>query len=145
MRRFVTYVLAFAMAGGVAVMAEKAKTAEDLDKAMKRIGPAQQAVNKAIQAMAYVDAKKQLDVVKTTLKDAETFWVTKKKADGTKFTDETVMKIDTLEKLLDAKAPDQAAITTAYREVGTACASCHRVYRATDENNNFILKPGSIQ
>ena len=27
--------------------------------------------------------------------------------------------------------------------VGTACASCHRVYRTTDDNNNFIIKPGT--
>jgi cytochrome c556 len=144
MRRFVTYVLAFAMAGGVAVMADKAKTAEDLDKAMKKIGPAQQATNKAIQAMAYADAKKQLGVIENELKDAGNFWVLKKKDDGTKFTQDTLTKIDALEKLLDAKTPDQAAVTAAYKEVGTSCLGCHRTYRATDENNNFILKPGSV-
>ena len=52
MRRFFTCMLAVAVAGTV-VMAEKAKTAEDIDKAMKKVGTTQQAVNKAIQAMAY--------------------------------------------------------------------------------------------
>lgn len=144
MRRFLSYVLACAVASGAVVMAQKAKTPEDLQKSMKRIAPAQQAVNKAIQAMAYADAKKQLSVIKTELMDAQNFWVVKKRDDATKFTQETVGKIDALDKLLDAKTPDQAAITAAYRDVGTSCNSCHRVYRSTDENNQFIIKPGTV-
>ncbi len=145
MRRLVTYVLAFAVAGSVALTAQKATTAEGLDKAMKKIGPAQQAVNKAIQSMAYADARKQLAIVETELKDAQGFWVVKKKEDASKFTQDAVTKIETLAKLLEAKTPDQAAITAAYRDIGTSCASCHRTYRSTDENNNFIIKPGSVQ
>lgn len=95
--------------------------------------------------MAYADAKRQLDLIETELEDASTFWVVKKREDATKFTREALTKIDTLKQLLDAKLPDAMAITAAYREVGTACATCHRVYRATDENNNVILKPGTIR
>ena len=48
MRRFLTLVLAFSVSlGGVALLADKAKTPEDLDKAMKRISTAQTATNKA--------------------------------------------------------------------------------------------------
>lgn len=144
MRRFLSYVLACAIASGAVVMAQKAKTAEDLQRSMKRIAPAQQAVNKAIQAMAYADAKKQLALIKTELNDAQNFWVVKKRDDATKFTQETVTKIDALDKLLDAKTPDQKAITTAYRDMGASCNSCHRVYRSTDENNQFIIKPGTV-
>jgi cytochrome c556 len=68
----------------------------------------------------------------------------KKREDATKFTQDTLTKIDSLKKLLDAKTPDQTAITAGYREVGTACATCHRVYRTTDDNNNFIIKPGTV-
>jgi cytochrome c556 len=145
MRRFITYVSALALAGSVAVRAaDKVQTVEELDKTMKKIAPAQQAVNKAIQAMNYAEAKKQLDLIETELKDAQNFWVIKKREDATKFTQETLNKIDGLKKLLDAKTPDATAITTGYREVGTACATCHRVYRSTDDNNNFILKPGTV-
>jgi len=145
MRRFVTYVSMLALTASVGLKAaDKVQTAEELDKTMKKIGPAQQAVNKAIQAMAYADAKKQLDLIETELKDAQNFWVVKKREDATKFTQETLTKIDGLKKLLDAKTPDPMAITTAYRQVGTACATCHRVYRSTDDNNNFIIKPGTV-
>jgi len=139
-------VMIVALCAGVGVRAaDKVLTVEELDKTMKKIAPAQQAVSKAIQAMAYADAKRQLDLIETELDDASTFWVVKKREDATKFTREALTKIDTLKKLLDAKLPDAMAIMTAYREVGTACATCHRVYRATDENNNFILKPGTIR
>jgi cytochrome c556 len=144
MRRFVTYMLAFALAGGAAVMAEKARTADDLDKAMKKVGTTQQAVNKAIQAMSYADAKKQLEIVENTLKDAENFWVLNKKDDAVKFSKDTLAKIDALEAVLSEKAPDQAKVTAAYREATASCTGCHRAYRGTDANNTFIIKPGTI-
>jgi cytochrome c556 len=144
MRRFVTYMLAFAVAGGAAVMAEKARTADDLDKAMKKVGTTQQAVNKAIQAMSYADAKKQLEIVENTLKDAENFWVLNKKDDAVKFSKDTLAKIDALEAVLSEKAPDQAKVTAAYREATASCTGCHRAYRGTDATNTFIIKPGTI-
>ena len=143
MRRFVTFVLTLALAG-TALMAEKAKTAEDMDKAMKKVGTTQQAVNKAIQAMAYADARKQVEIVRTTLTDAENFWVVNKKADAQQFSKEVLGKLDALDKALAEKAPDQAKVTAAYKEATASCTSCHRVYRGTDANNQFIIKPGTI-
>jgi cytochrome c556 len=134
--------MACALLGSMAVSADKAKTAEDLQKSMKTLGPAQTATNKAIQAMAYADAKKQVAVMKSEISDAANFWVIKKKDDAVKFSQETIAKLDALDKALDRK--DQTAITSAYRDAGAACSSCHRVYRSTDENNQFIIKPGSV-
>ena len=144
MRRFVTYLLTFAVAGSVVVLAEKAKTAEDLDKAMKKVGTTQQTINKAIQAMAYADAKKQAEIVKTTLTDAENFWKLNKKDDAVKFSQETLAKLDALETALSDKAPDNAKVSAAYKEAAASCTGCHRVYRGTDANNQFIIKPGTI-
>lgn len=143
MRRFVTFVLTFAVAGSV-LIAEKAKTADDMDKAMKKIGTTQQTVNKMIQSMQYADAKKNVEIIKTTLADAENFWVLNKKADAQAFSKDVIAKIDALDKLLADKAPDQAKATAAYREAAAACNACHKVYRGTDANNQFIIKPGSI-
>jgi len=144
MRRFLTYMLALTMTGSVAVMAQKATTADDLDKAMKKVSTTQQAVNKAIQSNAFADAKKQVAVVKTALVDAENFWVVNKKDDAIKMSKETIAKVDALDKALSAPAPDAAAVTAAFKEVGATCGACHRAYRATDANNAFIVKPGSI-
>ena len=144
MRRFLTYVLTLAIVGSAAVLAQKATTPSDLDKAMKKVGPAQGAVNKAIQAMAYADAKAQLAIEKQALLDAENFWVVNKKDDAVKMSKDVLAKIDVLDKALSASSPDNAAVMAAYKEVGGTCAACHKVYRVTDENQQFILKPGSV-
>ena len=66
MRRFLSFVLTFALAGAASIAAEKAKTPQDMDVAMKKVGKTQQDLNKAINAMAYADAKKQVDIMKAT-------------------------------------------------------------------------------
>jgi cytochrome c556 len=143
MRRFLTYALTFAVAGTV-LMAEKAKTADDMDKAMKKVGTTQQTVNKMIQSMQYADAKKNVEIMKTTLADAENFWVLNKKTDAQGFSKDVIAKLDVLDKALAEKAPDSSKVTAAYKEAAASCAACHRVYRGTDANNQFIIKPGTI-
>lgn len=143
MRRFVTFVLAFAVTGSV-LMAEKAKSAEDIDKAMKKVGTTQQTVNKMIQSMQYADAKKNVEIMKTTLVDAENFWVVNKKADAQGFSKDVIAKLDALDKALADKAPDNAKVAAAYKEASAGCNSCHKVYRGVDANNQFIIKPGTI-
>lgn len=144
MRRFVTYLLTFAVAGSVVVLAEKAKTAEDLDKAMKKVGTTQQTVNKMIQTMQYADAKKNVEIMKATLADAENFWLLNKKTDAQGFSKDVIAKLDALDKILSDKAPDNAKVSAAYKEAAASCTGCHRVYRGTDANNQFIIKPGTI-
>ena len=144
MRRFATYVLTLAIVGSAAVLAQKATTPADLDKAMKKVAPAQGAVNKAIQAMAYADAKAQLAIEKQALLDAENFWVVNKKDDAVKLSKDALAKIDALDKALSAPAPDNAAVTAAFKEVGGTCAACHKMYRVQDENQQYILKPGTV-
>jgi cytochrome c556 len=144
MRRFLTFVLTIALTGTALMAAEKAKTADDMDKAMKKVGKTQQDLNKDIQAMAYADAKKQVEILKTTLTDAENFWVVNKKADAQQFSKDVLAKLDVLDKALADKAPDQAKATAAYRDATTTCNSCHKVYRGVDANNQFIIKPGTV-
>jgi cytochrome c556 len=144
MRRLLTFMLTFALAGTALLAAEKAKTPQDMDAAMKKVGKTQQDLNKAINAMAYADAKKQVEIMKTTLTDAENFWVVNKKADAQQFSKDVIAKLDVLDKALAEKAPDQAKATAAYKEATAACNSCHKVYRGVDANSQFIIKPGSI-
>jgi cytochrome c556 len=145
MRRFLTYALTVALAGTVfAAAAEKAKTADDIDKAMKKVGTTQQTVNKMIQSMQYADAKKNVEIIKTALTDAENFWTLNKKDDAVKFSKDTLAKLDVLDKALAEKAPDAAKVGAAYKEAAASCAGCHRVYRGVDANNQFIIKPGTV-
>ena len=142
MRRFSTYVIAVVIAGSAAVAAQKAQTPEDLDKAMKKIGPANGAMNKAIKSMAWADAKKQLDVVQEALDDAHNFWVVKKKDDAMKMSKDALAKAEALDDLLGKSAADSVAITAAAKEFASSCLGCHKQYREQDANQQFILKPG---
>ncbi len=55
-----------------------------------------------------------------------------------------IAKLDALDKILSDKAPDNAKVSAAYKEAAASCTGCHRVYRGTDANNQFIIKPGTI-
>jgi cytochrome c556 len=137
-------VLAWSCAVGVAVMAQtqKVTTPEQLDKIMKTVQQANQPVGKAIGSGAFADAKKGLATVKENVIASKTFWVEHKKDDAVKMNEESVAKIEALEKLLSAPTVDGAAAQAAMKEVGGSCRACHQKYRATDAENNYILKPG---
>jgi cytochrome c556 len=142
MRHFVTYFAAVVFAASVAVAAQSAQTAEDLDKAMKRVGAANGAMNKAIKAMAWADAKKQADEVEAALKEAHGFWVVKKRDDAIKMSAEAQAKLKALGTALAASSPDSTVVAAAAKEFGSTCLSCHKAYREQDANQQFILKPG---
>ena len=143
MRRIYSLLLVVSLAGsGSALIAATAKTPADLQKDMRRAGMAQQALAKSIRSTDYTDAQKQAQDMKEALVDAHGFWTSKKKADAVKFSVETQAKLDALQKALTSK--DATAINTAQRDVAVACGACHKVYRGTDENNKFIIKPGTL-
>ena len=82
-----------AIAGaGTVALAQKVTTPDDLDKAMKRIAPAQGAANKAIQSMAWADAKAQIAIVKQSLADTESFWAANKKDDAVKMVKDSIAR-----------------------------------------------------
>ena len=122
---------------------QKITTPEQLDKAMKVVGPAMQGVNKAVKSAAYVDARKQLAAAKQALSDASSFWVHHKKEDAQKFSTETLAKVDALDKILAAPTVDAETANTIARDVGVACRNCHQAYRV-QVDGVYSLKPGSI-
>ena len=143
--RFRVYagVLLFALSAGV-VAAQKVTTPEELDKVMKKSGPAMQATQKAMGAGKYDEARKQIATVKQAVLDSQSFWVEHKRDDALKFNKETLAKLDTFEKMIATDTVDAATASAALKAVGASCRQCHQVYRATDAEENFILKPGSI-
>ena len=142
MRRFTTYVLAVLLTATAAMAAQKASTPEDLDKAMKRIGPANGAMNKAIRTMAWADARKQVAIVEEALVDAHNFWVVKKKDDAVKMSTDAQAKLKALKTTLDPSSPDSATVMAAAKEFASSCLGCHKAYREQDANQQFVLKSG---
>jgi cytochrome c556 len=132
-------------AGALAFAQTKVTTPEDLDKTMKKVGPALQATNKALASGATAEASKQLAIIKQAITDSREFWVVHKKQDALDANKLTLDKIDAVEKMLAAPSPNAQAVQAALKqEVGAACRQCHETYRARDAENNWVLKPGSI-
>ena len=144
MRKYVWHATLLIALSGAAVSAQKVTSADGLDKAMKNAGKASGALAKALGAGDFAGAKTQSTALRQAIKDSQAFWADKKKADGVQFANDVLAKVDALDKALAAATPDKAAAGTAYREATTACGACHKVYRVTDEENNFILKPNSM-
>lgn len=142
MRRFTTYVLAVMLAASAALAAQKATTADDLDKAMKKIAPANGALNKAIKSAAWADAKKHAIAVEEALVDAHHFWVVKKKDDAIKMSSDAQAKLKALKTTLDAPAPDSTAVMAAAKAFASSCLGCHKVYREQDATAQYVLKSG---
>lgn len=145
MRRLFTCTVALMLAlAGTVLVAQKVSTPDDLDKTMKKIAPAQTAAAKAIQSMAWADAKAQIAIVKQALNDTEPFWATHKKDDAVKMLKDSIAKVSAVEEAVSAAMPDQQAALAAFKQVGATCAACHKQYREQDENQQYRLKAGSI-
>ena len=128
----------------VGAQGPKVTTPEELDKVMKKVGPAMQASQKAMGGPNYAEVKTQIAIVKQGVLDSQQFWIEHKREDALKFNKDTLAKLDDFEKTIATDTVDAAVAGAALKAVGAACRSCHQVYRATDADNNFILKPGSI-
>jgi len=143
--RFRVYAATALIAWSAGVVgAQKPLTPEELDKIMKKAGPAMQASQKAMGASNYAEIKTQMATVRQAVVDSQPFWVEHKRDDALKFNKDTLAKLDAFDKVISTEPVDAAAAGAALKAVGASCRSCHQVYRATDADNNFILKPGSM-
>jgi hypothetical protein len=127
------------------VGAQKISTPEELDKCMKGVGKANQGVQKAMTSKAYADVRTQIATVRQGVLDSQNFWIEHKRDDAVKFNKDTLAKIHEFQKLVATDTVDQTGAQSALKAVGAACRSCHQVYRTTDADDNFILKPGSLE
>jgi cytochrome c556 len=143
MRRLFTYTTLVFVGFAAVATAQKVTTPEELDKAMKKIAPAQGATNKAIQSMSWADAKAQVAIVKQALMDTEGFWAANKKDDAVTMLKDSIAKVTAVEQALNVPMPDQQTVQAAFKQVGGTCAACHKAYREQDANQQYQLKAGS--
>jgi cytochrome c556 len=146
MARFVSWVSVLAMVWLLAAVgaAQGKPTLEQLDRIMKKDGPAQQALVKAIVAGNQAAAKQNLVTLQQGIAEAQTFWVANKRTDAIQFTRTVLRKLDGLDKLLSAPTLDSMAALEAVKDLNQSCTDCHKMYRTTDEDGRYILKPGSV-
>jgi cytochrome c556 len=123
---------------------KKVSTPEDLSEQMKKVGPANEAITKALPAGNFAEVRTQLAIIRQAVAASENFWVEHKRDDAVKFTKDALTKLDAFAKTVEGAAPDAAAAGTASRELGAACRSCHMTYRDRDEAGKYRIKPGSL-
>src|SRR5678815_3614491 len=133
MRRFVFWVGVFATVWAMAaVAAAQAKpTLEQLDRVMKKDGPAQQGLVKAIVAGNQATAKQNLLTLQQGIAEAQTFWVANKRADALEFSKTVLKKLDGLDKLLSTPNFDSTTALAAVQDLNKSCTDCHKAVSYT--------------
>jgi cytochrome c556 len=146
MRRFVslTIVVAMTWAFSTAVVAQKTFTVEDLDKLMKKDGPALAALVRALTSGNQAAAKTSVAQLKSALTESQQFWVSHKRPDAMQFGKTVLGKLDDVDRIVSKPQMDASAALGAVRDLSMACNNCHKVYRTTNEDGQFMLKPGSV-
>ena len=146
MRRFLSgvCVLGVLWASAAVAGAQVKPKLEDLNRVMKKAGPVQQTLVKALLAGDQATAKSQLGVLKSGIVDAQPFWSLNKRADAMDISKQVVAKIDGLGKIIDASPLDSKSALAAVQDLNKTCNECHKVYRATDDDGHYMLKPGSV-
>jgi len=141
---WVAGVVALWVTAAVVVGAQAKMKAEDLDRIMKKDGPAQQALVKAVIAENVAAAKTQAAALKAGLEESEKFWAANKRADALDINKAVQTKLANIQKLLDAPKFDAEATKAAVQDMNKSCTECHRIYRVQDDDGRFVLKPGSV-
>jgi cytochrome c556 len=143
MRRIVTVAAAFVVALGVVAMAQtKITTIDEHVKLMKSNAQSVGAVNKAIAAMMYADARTQLATLRQNFVTLQGFWNERKRDDASKIVKDALTNIDALDKMLAAPTVDQAAAQAAVKTVQGSCGGCHKMYREGDAQSGFKFREG---
>jgi hypothetical protein len=150
MRKF-TRCMTFAVAAlvGASVLAQapaKIGTFQDHAALMKANAQANGALNKALGSGAFADARMQVATLRTNFNTLKTFWTEKKHAEALGIVDDGLMRLDALDRMLGAPAPDQMAAQAAAKEFGgNTCGACHKQLReGTAETGFRFREPGIL-
>ena len=144
MRRFTTCATALMMVwlGTLAFAQNTITTVEQYAALMKSNAQANGAMNKAIGSGAFQDARTQLATLRQNFTSLQAFWSEKKQDAAIGIVKDGLTKIDALDKLLGAPAPDQMAAQAAAKELQGACGACHKQFREGDNQTGFRFRPG---
>ena len=144
MRRFTMCATALMMVwlGTLAIAQNKITTVEQYAALMKSNAQANGAMNKAIGSGAFQDARTQLTTLRQNFTTLHAFWTERKQDAAIGIVNDGLAKIETLDKLLGAPAPDQMAAQAAAKELQGACGACHKQFREGDNQTGFRFRPG---
>ena len=136
-------VAALTLGAGAVGFAQKVVSADELDRAMKTIGGAFDAVKQAVESKSYADAKTPVALSRQTLASSRPFWEGSQRPDVAKMTRAAVDRLDALDKALSAKTVDAAAVAAAVADASRACDTCHATAREGDQQTGYRIKAAS--
>jgi cytochrome c556 len=144
MRRFTTCATALMMVwlGTLGLAQNKITTVEQYAALMKSNAQANGAMNKAIGSGAFQDARTQLATLRQNFTTLHAFWTERKQDAAIGIVKDALTRIETLDNLLAAPAPDQMAAQAAAKELQGACGACHKQFREGDQQTGFRFRPG---
>ena len=145
MRRFLVWVPSLMVVLGVVIGAQAKMSLEDYTKLMKANAGAVGAMNKAIGAGAFADARPQVATLRTNYMALQGYWAGLKKDDAVAIVKDGLTRLDAIDKLLGAATVDQMAAQAAAKEFGgNTCGACHKLYREGDAQTGFKFKAGVL-
>ena len=136
---------AVVLAGAVALAQAPAKIATFQDHAalMKSNAQANNALGKALGSGSFADARAQVATLRTNFTTLRTFWTEKKNDVALKIVDGGLARLDGLDKILSASAPDQMAAQAAQKEFApNTCQACHKQLREGTAETGFKFREG---
>ncbi len=142
MRRLsVVIAIGTALAIGVAARAQQPKpmSADDYEAVMETIDPIFDNIRKNVEGKAKTDAiAADARKLPPLLKQAELFWLQRKRQDAVDFSRKAQEAALNLEKV--AATGDAAKTTAAVKALGGACRNCHDEYREKLPDGSFRMK-----
>ena len=136
-RLFMTAATALIVAvASAAMLSAQAKTEEDYDKLMKAVGAANGTIAKATDnATVAAEAKK----LQALFKDAQQFWAARNDKEAADWAASANTHAAEIEKA--ATANNAEGIAAHRKELGGACATCHKARREKTETG-FVIRKG---
>lgn len=146
MQRFLMWTFALLVVLVVGVSAQAKMTLEEHAKIMKSNAQAAGAINKALTAASYADARTQLATLRTNYMTLQTLWASVKKDDAVAIVKDGLTRLDAVDKMLSAATVDQMAAQGAVKEFqGATCGACHKLYREGDgKTTPYSFKAGVL-
>jgi len=141
------YVIVLVMGTGFSALAQSPYpvfTVDHFSSTMKTIGPNFASLNRALADSDFDAAKERLVLVRQQLATTITFWRDLEKNDAIAFLRTAVRNVDALDDSLSGAEIDSTEAMASAREIGSACASCHEIYREQDsQTGDYRVRIGA--
>jgi cytochrome c556 len=113
----------------------------DLDATMKKVGPANAALRKSMEAMDANVAKEQTAVLRAAFADVERFFEAQGKHDAHQWASDARKTVEAIATAAAGSKWDE--VKAQANGLGKICATCHGTYREKAADGSYRMKPGN--